>query len=65
MRSLEEMEQRALRHLDGMTVNRDAMAHDVLQLVAAVRKYRNQASETSEESDFGKVFFESLVKGKK
>jgi hypothetical protein len=37
---LDAMEARATRHLDGMTVNRDAMANDVLTLIKAVRKAR-------------------------
>lgn len=36
--TLDDIEERAKRHLDGMTVNRDAMARDVLALVAAIRK---------------------------
>lgn len=40
--TLDEMEARARRHLDGMTVNRDAMAKDVLQLVAALRAAQAQ-----------------------
>lgn len=35
--TLDEMAERAQRHLDGMTVNKDAMARDVLQLVAAIK----------------------------
>lgn len=35
---LAEMETRAQRHLDGMVVNRDEMAKDVIQLVAALRR---------------------------
>ena len=47
MRTLEDMEARAKRHLDGMTVNRDAMAKDVLQLVDAIRAVQkfNEVSE--------------------
>lgn len=40
--SLEEMEARAQRHLDGMTVNRDAMARDVLKLCALVRRIKER-----------------------
>ncbi len=42
--TLDEIESRAKRHLDGMTVNRDAMARDVLDLVAAVRKARERVA---------------------
>ena len=35
--TLDEMEARAQRHLDGMTVNRDAMARDVITLTRAIR----------------------------
>lgn len=38
MRTLEDMEAAAQRQLDGMTVNRDSMARDVLFLVALVRR---------------------------
>lgn len=38
MSELDNIEARALRHLDGMTVNRDAMARDVLKLVRALRR---------------------------
>jgi hypothetical protein len=34
---MEEMESRAQRHLDGMKVNRDEMAKDVLHLSKTVR----------------------------
>lgn len=37
MRTLADMGARALRQLDGMAVNRDAMAKDVLQLIALIR----------------------------
>lgn len=39
---LSAMEARAKRQLDGMIVNRDAMARDVLTLVATVRKARDR-----------------------
>ncbi len=38
MNELDAIEARAQRHLDGMTVNRDAMARDVIKLVRAVRR---------------------------
>lgn len=37
MKTLEEMEARAQRRLDGMTVNMDELAKDVLQLVMCIR----------------------------
>lgn len=43
--TLDEMETRAQRHLDGMTVNRDAMARDVLVLARAIRSAQKRASE--------------------
>lgn len=43
--TLEEMEARAQRHLDGMTVNRDAMALDVLRLTKAIRAAQKRAAE--------------------
>ncbi|MFG5411471.1 hypothetical protein ABXN37_29265 [Piscinibacter sakaiensis] len=64
---LDEMEARAQRQLDGMTVNRDAMACDVLDLVAAVRRARSaiadklhrekpDASMGDFEAAFGSIF---------
>jgi hypothetical protein len=41
--TLDEMAARAQRHLDGMTVNRDAMARDVLTLVEAIRSAQRRA----------------------
>lgn len=43
--TLDEMEERAQRHLDGMTINRDSMARDVLLLVKAVRSAQTRAKE--------------------
>lgn len=43
--TLDEMEARAQRHLDGMTVNRDAMARDVLALARAIRGAQKRATE--------------------
>lgn len=42
MRSLEEIEARAVRHLDGSRVNMDAMARDVIDLVSIVRSLQTQ-----------------------
>lgn len=47
--TLDEMATRAQRHLDGMTVNRDAMAKDVLTLVHAIRQLQQRASTTPRE----------------
>lgn len=44
--TLDEMATRAQRHLDGMTVNRDAMAKDVLTLVSAIRQMQQRATAT-------------------
>lgn len=38
MRTLEQMKETAQRQLDGMTVNRDQMAKDVLWLAETVRR---------------------------
>lgn len=43
--TLDEMEARAQRHLDGMTVNRDALAKDVLALAKAIRAAQKRATE--------------------
>lgn len=43
--TLDEMAERAQRHLDGMTVNKDAMARDVLQLVEAIRGAQRRAAD--------------------
>lgn len=40
---LNAMAERAQRQLDGMTINRDAMARDVLTLVKLVRAMKAQA----------------------
>ena len=49
MQTLDDMEARAKRRLDGMTVNCDVMAKDVLQLVAAIRaaQARNASNATN------------------
>lgn len=44
MRSLEEIESRAVRHLDGTRVNVDAMARDVVALVGTVRTLQAQVA---------------------
>ena len=44
MPTLDEMQARAQRQLDGMTVNRDAMANDVLRLVDLVRRMQQRAA---------------------
>lgn len=46
MSELDEIADRAQRHLDGMTVNRDAMARDVLKLVRAVRRLSAEVAVT-------------------
>jgi|GEM_PF-5277254 len=47
--TLEEMESRAERHLDGITVNRDAMARDVLTLVRIVRGLQERLTTLEQE----------------
>lgn len=47
MSQLDEIEARANRHLDGMTVNRDAMARDVLKLCAALRRLQREVARPS------------------
>jgi hypothetical protein len=58
MTTLADIEQRAQRMLDGMTVNREAFARDVLALVAAVRAAR-PASEP-QHSGFAEAFDDIL-----
>lgn len=65
MATLEEMEDRARRHLDGMTVNRDAMAKDVLQMGKALRSARDeivrlQALANRGSSPFGDDFLNAI-----
>lgn len=51
---LAAMRDRAQRHLDGMTVNRDVMANDVLKLVGVLRSERVRRRLDSDESlNFG------------
>lgn len=61
MKTLEDMEARAKRHLDGMTVNRDAMAKDVLQLVEAIRAAQKHNAQKKAATD-GMAWFEDLLK---
>jgi hypothetical protein len=56
--TLDEMADRAQRQLDGMTVNRDAMARDVLQLVRAVRSI--QARRLTDQQHGGGKFTEAF-----
>jgi len=65
--TLDEMATRAQRHLDGMTVNRDAMAKDVLTLVGAIRQLQQRAKVAQPDSQpnnfsgaFGDLFGEIL-----
>lgn len=51
MTTLDEIEARARRHLDGMTINRDAMAYDVLRLCKALRDARAAAQKANEQRD--------------
>lgn len=48
---LNSMRERAQRHLDGMTVNRDVMARDLLQLVDALRAERIGRAEDRRRAD--------------
>jgi hypothetical protein len=41
---LDRIEERAQRQLDGMTVNRDAMARDVLKLCKAIRRVTSETA---------------------
>lgn len=57
--TLDEMAARAQRHLDGMTVNRDAMAKDVLTLVGAIRQLQARskaATRTGQQGGFSDAF---------
>jgi hypothetical protein len=42
--TLDQMAERAQRQLDGMTVNCDAMARDLLKLIEAVRGMQSRAA---------------------
>ncbi len=52
---LDTIDERALRSLDGMTLNRDAFARDVLLLTAELRNWRaaHARAETRSQSDSG------------
>ena len=58
MTTLTDIEQRAQRMLDGMTVNRERFAQDVLDLIAAIRKARPEPEVRmhSPNSDFRGAF---------
>ena len=47
MNELDRIEERAQRHLDGMTVNRDALARDTLKLCRALRRVVQELAEAS------------------
>lgn len=51
MATLAEMESRAQRHLDGIKVNVDAMAKDVLLLVKSVRAAQKAPDNVSKPVD--------------
>lgn len=44
MRTLEQMKETAQRQLDGMIVNRDVMAQDVLTLVNSIESFRQKVA---------------------
>lgn len=52
MLALDEMEVRARRHLDGMTVNRDTMARDVIILVTAIRELQSKAEKEKKADEY-------------
>ena len=62
MITLDDMADRAQRHLDGMTVNKDAMARDVLKLVEAIRgmQKRAQAQPRPQAGGFAEAFDDVL-----
>lgn len=66
MRSLEEIESRAVRHLDGTRVNVDAMARDVVALVGTVRALQAQVArvggQAAQEGGIGAAPEASLTK---
>jgi len=64
MNELDAIEARAQRQLDGMTVNRDAMARDVLKLTRALRRLAQEvrkpaasASTKTSQEDFLRDLF--------
>lgn len=63
--TLDEMAERAQRHLDGMTVNKDAMARDVLRLVAAIKAAQQRTHR--QPGGFAEAFdsiFEGIFRGR-
>jgi hypothetical protein len=61
MRTLTEIEATAKRQLDGMRVNHDVMARDVLALVDVVRSLRPPAPEPDPtQRSFGEAFDDVL-----
>lgn len=68
MRTLEQMKDNAQRQLDGMTVNRDLMAKDVLWLADTVKrletlvKNQNQAATPPTSGPLGSAFDEIFRK---
>lgn len=66
MIDIDAAEARARRQLDGMTINRDAMARDVIALCALVRNYRtlNAKKEDTPLKDTSMAgTFEDIFKG--
>lgn len=65
MSTLAEIEARAQRQLDGMRVNRDAMARDVLMLVRALREIqqRNSDAPPPSKSDIDSEIFRTIFGG--
>jgi hypothetical protein len=55
MRTLEQMKETAQRQLDGMIVNRDVMAQDVLTLVNSIESFRQKAA-TPQSTSFATAF---------
>jgi hypothetical protein len=60
---LNEMEEQAKRHLDGMTINRDKMAHNVVALVNTVRAMRALVVRTEREQSKRPGTFSSAFDG--
>ncbi|MDP3138184.1 MAG: hypothetical protein Q8N17_17860 [Burkholderiaceae bacterium] len=56
--TLDEMDDRARRYLDGMTVNKDAMARDVLLLTQAIRGAQKRAAEQTKKPPSSTPFAE-------
>lgn len=55
---LQSIGDRAQRQLDGMTINRDAFARDVLRLVAAVQQAQARAPVKPQPGGFADTFGE-------